>query len=162
MVFLRPTSNVPRSCFVQTSENEVEREARPLADFRCVPAYVLLGDPGAGKTTAFREEQEALGDRAEFLTARHFLRVDLSFHSDWKDKVLFIDGLDEVRAGQSDARSAINTIDNVISRLDSLGKPSFPTFLQGGGLAGVERPFKSAHCLTRKRSQGASPYAINS
>ena len=98
-------------------------EARPLEDFRYETAYVLLGDPGAGKTTAFRREYEALGeDRAEFLTARRFLRVDLGNHPDWKDKVLFIDGLDEVRAGQDDARSSI---DIVISRLDALGKPRF-------------------------------------
>lgn len=116
------TTDVPRSCFVQTSENEVANIARPLADFRDAPAYVLLGDPGAGKTTAFREECKALGDRAEFLTARHFLRTDLSVHPEWKDKTLFIDGLDEVRAGQTDARSSI---DSVISRLDALGKPSF-------------------------------------
>ena len=115
--------HVPRSCFVQTSENEVEREARPAGGLpTCVPTYVLLGDPGAGKTTAFHEERKALGARAEFLTARHFLRVDLGIHSEWKDKILFIDGLDEVRAGQTDARSSI---DNVISRLDALGKPSF-------------------------------------
>ena len=119
---MSPNSDVPRNCFVQTSENEVEIEARPLADFRHAPAYVLLGDPGAGKTTAFHEERDALGARAEFLTARHFLRVDLGIHSEWKDKILFIDGLDEVRAGQTDARSSI---DNVISRLDALGKPSF-------------------------------------
>ena len=122
MVFVIPNSDVARSCFVQTSENEVEREARPIADFRCVPAYVLLGDPGAGKTTAFHEERKALGDRAELLTARHFLRIDPSIHPEWKDRILFIDGLDEVRAGQTDARSSI---DNVISRLDALGKPSF-------------------------------------
>ena len=119
---MSPGSEVPRSCFVQTSQNEVGIEPRPLAEFRHAPAYVLLGDPGAGKTTAFREECKALGDRAEFLTARHFLRIDLSTHPEWKDKTLFIDGLDEVRAGQTDARSSI---DNVISRLDALGKPSF-------------------------------------
>ena len=119
---MSPATNVPRTCLVQTSENEVERKARPLADFRHTPAYVLLGDPGAGKTIAFQEECKALGDRAEFLTARHFLRSDPSIHPEWKDKVLFIDGLDEVRAGQTDARSSI---DNVISRLDALGKPCF-------------------------------------
>ena len=119
---MSPATNVPRTCLVQTSEGGVENEAHPLDDFRHTPAYVLLGDPGAGKTTAFHEERNALGDRAEFLTARHFLRIDLSAHPEWKDKILFIDGLDEVRAGQTDARSSI---DNVISRLDALGKPCF-------------------------------------
>ena len=45
---------------------------RPIEAFRDVPAYVLLGDPGAGKTTAFEAECEALGEKAYFrvITAR--------------------------------------------------------------------------------------------
>ena len=33
-----------------------ERNSRPLREFRSKPAYVLLGDPGAGKSTAFEVE----------------------------------------------------------------------------------------------------------
>ena len=39
-----------------------ERRSRPLEEFRETAAYVLLGDPGAGKTTAFEVECEALGE----------------------------------------------------------------------------------------------------
>ena len=40
----------------------MERQSRPLKEYRDTPAYVLVGDPGAGKTTAFETEREALGD----------------------------------------------------------------------------------------------------
>ena len=45
------------------------RQSRPLEEFRDTPAYVLLGDPGAGKTTAFESECEALGEEACKITA---------------------------------------------------------------------------------------------
>ena len=112
----------PRTCFELTSGGGAISERHPLADFRSEAAYVLLGDPGAGKTTAFQMECEALGDKAEYLTVRHFLRVAPTNHPEWRDKILFIDGLDEVRAGQNDARSAL---DGVIRGLDALGSPRF-------------------------------------
>ena len=43
-------------------------------------------------------------------------------HPEWRDKTLFIDALDEVRAGSPDARA---TLDAIRSRLDKLGKPRF-------------------------------------
>ena len=92
----------PRTCYELTSDGGFRSEPRSLADFRSETAYVLLGDPGAGKTTAFRKECEALGDKAKDFTVRHFLRVDPTVHPEWRNKVLFIDGLDEVRAGQND------------------------------------------------------------
>ena len=80
-----------------------------LADYRTEPAYVLLGDPGLGKTTAFQTESEALGDDARFISAR-----DLLLHDELPDrllgKTLFIDGLDEVRAGRRDARIPLDGI----------------------------------------------------
>ena len=83
-----------------------EKESRPLEAFRDVPAYVLLGDPGAGKTTAFEAECEALGENAYFraITADEFLTYDASdLPPEWREKTLFIDGLDEVRAGSQGA-----------------------------------------------------------
>ena len=35
-------------------------DGRPLDEFRTRPAYVLLGDPGAGKTTEFDRESTEL------------------------------------------------------------------------------------------------------
>ncbi len=98
------------------------RDSRPLADFRDTPAYVLLGDPGSGKTTAFGTEEKAHGDDACLISARDFLALDLDMHPEWRNTTLFIDGLDEVRAGSADARTPFDEIRN---RLERLGRPRF-------------------------------------
>ena len=59
----------------EDAEQGGESVSRPLAEFRGRPAYVLLGDPGAGKTTAFRAECEALGELACYIPARDFLAL---------------------------------------------------------------------------------------
>ena len=88
-----------------------------LAEYRLVHAYVLLGDPGSGKTTAFQSESEALGDEALFITARDFL-VHATALNELCGKTLFIDGLDEVRAGKSDARTPFDEIRSLLIKLD--------------------------------------------
>ena len=124
---------VPRTCTPVPDERGSVRaapgapvpaaESRPLADCRDVSAYVLLGDPGAGKTTAFRSECAALGgEHALVVAARDFLTFDPAARPEWSGKTLFIDGLDEVRAGSSDVRAAF---DAIRARLDALGRPRF-------------------------------------
>ena len=93
-----------------------------LSSLRSEAAYVLLGDPGLGKSTAFLREQQAHGDEAVMLDAREFLVEDLEQRKEWRGKTLFIDGLDEVRAGSADARSAL---DEIRRRLNVLGRPRF-------------------------------------
>ena len=99
-----------------------EKEHQPIEAFQDVPAYVLLGDPGAGKTTAFEYEYEALGEKAYLITARDFLTFEPQSHPEWRYKTLFIDGLDETRVGANDARTPF---DQIRGRLDALGKPHF-------------------------------------
>ena len=116
---------VSRTCtevLEKDDERRQEMDPQPLEAFRSVPAYVLLGDPGSGKTTAFEMEREALGDAARVIPARRFLNVKLKKHPEWRGKTLFIDGLDEVRAGSSDARTPF---DEIRARLDELGRPRF-------------------------------------
>ena len=95
--------------------------SEPLAKYRETPAWVLLGDPGAGKTTAFKKESRSW-ESAHFVSARDFLTFDLARHPEWCEGTLLIDGLDEVRAGQDDARKPF---DKIRKRLDRLGRPKF-------------------------------------
>ena len=114
---------VPRTC-TEIPADGPDRDAmsRPLDEYRDVPAYVLLGDPGAGKTTAFERECGALGDAGSFVSARDFLAFDPESHPEWRKGTLFIDGLDEVRAGSPDARTPFDVIRR---KLDRLGRPRF-------------------------------------
>ncbi len=95
-------------------------EPKPLSAFRQSQAYVLLGDAGSGKTTEFKKEAEAMGDAAEYLSAREFNRSHVDSRQEWRDKVLFIDGLDEIRAGKTDS---LTPLDQIISQLDRLERP---------------------------------------
>ena len=106
---------VPRTCTELTDR----RESRNLSDFLDEPAYVLLGDPGSGKTTTFQTERARLGDAALQIKARDFITLDPKNHQEWRGKTLFIDGLDEVRA----VRSNVSTpFDDIRGRLDALAR----------------------------------------
>ena len=117
------------SCIVSRTCTEVPDDgsardagAQPLDKYRDVPAYVLLGDPGAGKTTAFEREREALGTDGVVVSARDFLTFDPESRPEWHKGTIFVDGLDEVRAGASDARTPF---DAIRGKLDRLGRPRF-------------------------------------
>lgn len=117
---------VPRTCTKLRDNNDEDRSApqppQPLREFQECSAYVLLGDPGMGKTTAFREEASALGQFACRVNARDFANLDANEHAEWTGKTLFIDGLDEIRAGQTDLRPPL---DRIRRNLEKLGKPRF-------------------------------------
>ena len=100
------------------SREQSESESLPIEDFRSRAAYVLLAPPGAGKTTTFG--LEATGQEGTYVTARDFNAFE--DWSKWHDTILFIDGLDETRAGQADGRTSF---DNIRSRLNKLGCPRF-------------------------------------
>lgn len=55
--------------------DDQQRPAQPIESFRDVDAFVLLGEPGSGKSTLFQHEAEALGDNARYVTVRDFLRA---------------------------------------------------------------------------------------
>lgn len=119
------STTVDRTCteIRPGSDGRVERGGSgPLSTFGSLRSYVLLGDPGAGKTTEFERECQALGDAAEYVRARDFIWLDLESHPEWRDKTLFIDGLDEMRAGAADSRIPLDEIRNRVERLDH---PSF-------------------------------------
>ena len=79
--------------------------SQPISAFRREHAYVLLGDPGSGKTTEF--EQEAQADGCICIPARRFLR-DAGRRPEWRHKTLFIDDSTRSAPGAA-ARPSIST-----------------------------------------------------
>lgn len=91
---------------------------RSIEGWREVDAYVLLADPGAGKSESFRAEATASG--GVFCSARDFIALGIEPQD--AGKTLFIDALDEMRAGASDGRTAL---DQIRTKLKELGRPRF-------------------------------------
>ena len=80
-----------------TCRDDAERiEQRPIRGWSTTDAYVLLGEPGGGKTTAFLTERAAAGTSGVYVRARDLINAP---QPDWCGKTLFIDALDVVRAG---------------------------------------------------------------
>lgn len=90
-------SRLPRQVSEVTDKNNQANhtQPKPLASYRETHAWILLGEPGAGKSTAMEMEAEAI--------AGQYLRIDDFIHGTpdpaWQGKTLFLDGLDEIRAG---------------------------------------------------------------
>ena len=82
------------------------KEMRPLAEWRALDAYVLLGDPGAGKSWAFEDECNAVA--GALVSARDVVAGIAP--TDLAGRTVFIDGLDEVRAGATDGRVPFDAI----------------------------------------------------
>lgn len=101
------------------SANEPSDEARsqPLEELRDLAAWVLLGEPGAGKSKAF--EQEARETDGHCFSIAKFLSDDPD--PTWQGKTLYLDGLDETRASGGDTSILLK----VRAHLRKLGNPRF-------------------------------------
>ena len=96
----------------------MQGQVRPLSDWRDADAYVLLAEPGAGKTDAFVHEAEVTNGL--YVTARNFITLGASHFRNRKP--IYIDGLDEIRAG---SESFSKPLDDIRKCLDKLGCPPF-------------------------------------
>jgi predicted NACHT family NTPase len=94
-----------------TSSRAQQDELRPISAYDDAANIVLLGDPGAGKTHTFREC--AARCRGRYVTARAFLVTPAAKFNG----ILFIDGLDEKRAGRGDR----DTVDALVEKLFAVG-----------------------------------------
>ena len=110
----RTCTEIPESDSQYRSDNT----SLPLENYREANAFVLLGAPGAGKTKAFEREAECTGGL--YVTARDF--VTFGDMPEWCSTVLYIDGLDETRAGATDGRTPL---DYIRAKLVRLGRPRF-------------------------------------
>jgi hypothetical protein len=84
-----------------------------LADYQSLRAWVLLGDPGAGKTTTFDMLASQSGHRP--ITARDFIELEAP-HGGYPTPI-FIDGLDEAAA--LEGQSPLGRIRSKLSALDT-------------------------------------------
>ena len=106
-----------RTCTVvddREPQRDGDRQAT-LTDYADTAAYVLIAEPGAGKTTAFETEVAKQGGIC--VTVRNFLRFD---RPEWRDATLFLDGLDESRAGPGDTRTPLD------GNCEEAGRPPVP------------------------------------
>ncbi len=93
---------------------ESREESQPIENFAQEGAFVLLGAPGSGKTEEFKRQAKLLD--GHYVSARNFLA--LANQPELRSKTLFIDGLDEVRAGVQDGRTPFDAIRNKLQQLD--------------------------------------------
>ena len=108
--------DIPRSATRRTAG--AGAESRALSAWLELDAFVLLAEPGGGKSRAFELEAKVSG--GAFVTARTF--ANLGPPQGWHGETLFIDGLDEMRA---DGVSRNGPLDAVIQQLNALGRPRF-------------------------------------
>jgi len=90
---------------------------QPLSHYRDVQAWVLLADPGAGKSDVFASLSDS--EAGTSISARDF--VEMGLPDDWQEP-LFIDGLDEVTAGSA---SGTTPLGSIRQKLQRLGTPKF-------------------------------------
>ncbi len=92
-------------------------EELPLDNFHITPAWVLLGEPGAGKSEALR--QASLEVDGVYVSVNELVNTTPP-QEEWRGKTLFIDALDEARSAGADSLPL-----RIRQQLLRLGKPAF-------------------------------------
>lgn len=116
---LGPTQDrlpLEREARARTNKDRMS-DAHPLSHYRDVRAWVLLADPGAGKSDVLTSL--ALNESGTCISARDF--VDLDLPAVWHEP-LFIDALDEITSGQAMGSTPLSQIRQ---KLQQLGTPKF-------------------------------------
>lgn len=121
------------SLIAPESDKRFGQEGLSLSDFESDHSYVVLGEPGMGKSTEFEMEADRIGTMTP-IPARRFIRGKPKNHPEWKNGPLFIDGLDEVRAAEGDPKKVI---DKIIAQLEDLDIPQFRISCRSGSWLGI-------------------------
>ncbi|MBD9413785.1 hypothetical protein IB234_04335 [Pseudomonas sp. PDM16] len=100
----------------EKQDEEHGLEELPLDSFHMTPAWVLLGEPGAGKSEALRQASIEVG--GAYVTVNELLITTPPLG--WRGKTLFIDALDEARSAGADSLPL-----RIRQQLLQLGKPAF-------------------------------------
>ncbi len=85
----------------------------PLSKLREVKSWVLLGEPGSGKSTAFAEECEKTGGKVILVSDFDEELVDLAL-----EPVIYLDALDEARNTTNNGRKLLRQIAKKLKQLD--------------------------------------------
>lgn len=109
---------VSRTFTIQSSSNQVLEPSQPLSSYFDKSAIVVLGDPGAGKSTSFKQAAD-LESNSIYITVRSFVELSLERY---RGKTLYLDALDEMRGRTEDGKSVLGTLRG---KLDELGCPRF-------------------------------------
>ncbi|ANT65124.1 hypothetical protein Ptc2401_01356 [Prosthecochloris sp. CIB 2401] len=112
--------------FVQRTVKEIAQapddmshiNPRNLDALRSIPALVLLGEPGAGKSSAFEEEAKAC--KGICIPVVEFINTEPM--NEWAEHTLFLDGLDENRTTGTNQQTILYQIRQ---QLRKLGNPNF-------------------------------------
>lgn len=88
-----------------------------ITAYSVLHAWVLIGDPGAGKTDTFKSLSQAEG--GQYISARDFVELEQAHD---QQSLIFIDGLDEISAGNAIGFTALGQIR---AKLQKLGTPKF-------------------------------------
>lgn len=109
----RPLDRLPLERVAQALEKDKSlTDPQPLSHYRDVHAWVLLADPGAGKSDVFEALSQVEGGYCT--SARDFVDLDLPATG---CPTLFIDGLDEITAGNTSGSTPLSQIRSKLQRL---------------------------------------------
>ena len=92
-------------------------EPEPLGQRKDLKAWVVIADPGAGKTDVFKALSQA--ESGHYIRARDFVELDLP--PEWCEP-LFIDGLDEITTSTATDATVLGQIRK---KINALGIPKF-------------------------------------
>jgi hypothetical protein len=104
---VRTSADVDRHVSVRGEDTP---ERRRLSEFRDLTSYVLLGEPGSGKSTSFAREAGAVGSR--ITTARQFVAGKRP-----NGRAVFIDAMEEYRIGEV----GVDRLESLIDALETCG-----------------------------------------